>query len=143
MNTEMIKQVIVFILVSGAIYFSLAEAVASSGAARVYTPDLRGHGRCPQRRGDVDYINQLVDDLADLIDFIRHGHPETKIVLGGHSSGGGLALRFAGSQYGGRAKAYLLMAPFLKYNAPTTRPNSGGWPGVKVIESLAPGAAHL
>ncbi|MCA9874598.1 MAG: hypothetical protein KC441_13105, partial [Anaerolineales bacterium] len=25
------------------------------------------------------------------------------------------------------ADGYLLLAPFLKYNAPTTRPNSGGW----------------
>jgi non-heme chloroperoxidase len=65
--------------------------------------------------------------VADLIDVIKHDHPETRIIIGGHSSGGGLAVRFAGSRYGGRASAYLLLAPFLKYNAPTTRPGSGGW----------------
>lgn len=47
--------------------------------------------------------------------------------MGGHSSGGGLVIRFAGSQYGQQADAYILLSPFLKYNAPAIRPNSGGW----------------
>jgi len=49
------------------------------------------------------------------------------LIVGGHSSGGGLAIRFAGSRYGQQADAYLLLSPFLKYNASTMRPNSGGW----------------
>ena len=36
-------------------------------------------------------------------------------------------IRFAGSQYGQQADAYVLLSPYLKYNAPTMRPNSGGW----------------
>ena len=74
----------------------LADYLRSEGLARVYTPDLRGHGRAPERRGDVDYIDQLEDDLADLIEVIKRDHPGIGVVLGGHSSGGGLALRFAG-----------------------------------------------
>ncbi|MBW1783717.1 MAG: alpha/beta hydrolase, partial [Deltaproteobacteria bacterium] len=31
------------------------------------------------------------------------------------------------SRYGQQADAYMLLSPFLKYNAPTTRPNSGGF----------------
>ena len=108
-------------------FLPLARAVAASGAARVYTPDLRGHGRSPARRGDIDYPDQLVDDLADLLALIHRKHPKTSVIISGHSSGGGLALRFAGSEYGGRAQGYALLAPFLKYNAPTTRPGSGGW----------------
>jgi non-heme chloroperoxidase len=108
-------------------FLPLAEFISSEGLAQVYTPDLRGHGHSPERRGDVDYINQLEDDLADLIALIRRDNPKGKIILGGHSSGGGLAIRFAGSQYGRQADAYLLLSPFLKYNAPTIRPNSGGW----------------
>jgi alpha-beta hydrolase superfamily lysophospholipase len=95
--------------------------------AHVYTPDLRGHGLTPERRGDVDYIEQLDDDIADLIAVVRADHPNATIIVGGHSSGGGLAIRFAGSKYGQQADAYLLLSPFLKYNAPTVRPNSGGW----------------
>ena len=108
-------------------FLPLAEFISSEGLAHVYTPDLRGHGRTPKRRGDVDYIGQFEDDLADLIAIIQKDNPKAMLIVGGHSSGGGLAIRFAGSQYGQKANAYLLLAPFLKYNAPTTRPNSGGW----------------
>ncbi|QUM76925.1 alpha/beta fold hydrolase [Moritella sp. 24] len=108
-------------------FFSLARFISTEGLAEVYTPDLRGHGATPERRGDVDYIDQLEDDLADLILHIRKIHPNAKIVIGGHSSGGGLAIRFAGSRYAQQADGYLLLSPFLKYNAPTTRANSGGW----------------
>jgi non-heme chloroperoxidase len=108
-------------------FLPLAGFISSEGLAQVYTPDLRGHGRSPERRGDVNYIGQLEDDLADFIAMIRKDNPKAMIIIGGHSSGGGLAVRFAGGQYGRHADAYLLLAPYLQYNAPTTRPNSGGW----------------
>lgn len=105
----------------------LATHIAEAGAANVTVPDLRGHGFEPLRRGDVDYIGQLEDDLADLISDLKIGNPGSRVIVGGHSSGGGLAVRFAGGEHGDLADGWLLMAPFLKYNAPTTRPNSGGW----------------
>lgn len=95
--------------------------------AQVYTPDLRGHGHAPIKRGDIDYVGQLEDDLADFIATIRKAHPHALLLMGGHSSGGGLAIRFAGSRYGKLAHGYVLLSPFLKYNAPTMRANSGGW----------------
>ena len=108
-------------------FLPLAEFISSEGLAQVYTPDLRGHGLTPERRGDLAYIDQLEDDLADLIAIIQKDNPKSMLIVGGHSSGGGLALRFAGSQYGRKAHAYMLLSPFLKYNAPTTRLNSGGF----------------
>jgi len=108
-------------------FLPLAEFISSEGLAQVYTPDLRGHGPTPERRGDVDYIGQFEDDLADLITMIRKDNPNAMLIVGGHSSGGGLAIRFAGSRYGQQADAYLLLTPYLKYNAPTIRPKSGGW----------------
>jgi len=108
-------------------FLPLAKFISGQDLAKVYTPDLRGHGHHPKRRGDVGYIGQYEDDLADLIDEIRRRHAPRSIVVGGHSSGGGLAIRFAGSRYGKLADAYLLLAPFLKYNAPTVRERSGGW----------------
>lgn len=101
-----------------------------SAQATVIVPDLRGHGQAPGRRGDIDYVAQYEDDLADLLTELHE--PLQKIVLGGHSSGGGLVVRFAGGAYGGLLDGAVLMAPFLKHDAPTTRQASGGWATVQV-----------
>ena len=124
------KTVIILIHGSGwhsQYFLPLAEFISSEGLAHVYTPDLRGHGPTPEIRGDVNYINQLEDDVADFLNIIRKKHPRAALIVGGHSSGGGLVIRFAGSRYGQQADAYVLLSPYLKYNAPTIRPNSGGW----------------
>lgn len=116
----------------------LARFISHEGLAEVFTPDLRGHGRSPEKRGDVDYIGQLEDDLADFIALILAEDFGRTLILGGHSSGGGLALRFAGSPYRAMVDAFMLLSPFLKYNAPTMRPNSGGWanPHIRPIIGL-------
>lgn len=95
------------------------------GTADILLPDLRGHGANPQSRGDVNYLGQYDDDLADLIK--TYAHEGQKVVLGGHSSGGGLVARFAGGAHAEMIDGAIMLAPFLKYNAPTTRQNSGGW----------------
>jgi alpha-beta hydrolase superfamily lysophospholipase len=105
----------------------LAGALAAGGALQVCVPDLRGHGEAPARRGDLDHVDQLEDDLADLIGEVRARHAPERIAVAGHSSGGGLALRFAAGRYGGEAAGYALLAPYLGHAAPTTRPGSGGW----------------
>ena len=108
-------------------FHRMAMALAEGGHANVIVPDLRGHGASPIRRGDLDYIGQFEDDLADLIGHLKSDAPEARFLLGGHSSGGGLVIRFAGGEHGNLVEGYLLLAPFLKYDAPTVRTNSGGW----------------
>ncbi|MBW2397029.1 MAG: alpha/beta fold hydrolase, partial [Deltaproteobacteria bacterium] len=127
----------VFVLIHGSGYHSrylasLAERLAGVGAAHVYTPDLRGHGVDPERRGDIDYVDQLEDDLVDLIGWVRERHAGGRIFVGGHSSGGGLALRFAGG--GGEASGLVLLAPYLAHDAPTLRAgnSAGGWAQPKI-----------
>lgn len=108
--------------------YPLAHALSASGAANVYTPDVRGHGLSPARRGDIDYIDQLEDDLADLISHLKPSNTSgRKTIIAGHSSGGGLALRFAGSRYGHLSDGYLFLAPYFGYNSPTALHTSGGW----------------
>ncbi len=107
----------------GAAYMDLAEGIAMETGARVLVPDLRGHGPLADPRGDISYIGQFEDDLADLLDHM--GVDQARFV--GHSSGGGLLVRMAGGAHSARMKDAVLVAPFLKYNAPTTRQNSGGW----------------
>jgi alpha-beta hydrolase superfamily lysophospholipase len=72
---------------------------------------------------------------------MRKQAPNAKIVLGGHSSGGGFALRYAGNPDLEPVDANLLLAPFLGRNAPTVRPGSGGW--VQVATKRYVGLAML
>lgn len=134
----------VLILLHGSGWHSLALAplartLSARGAAHVLTPDLRGHGFAPTRRGDVDYLGQLEDDVADLVGLVERERPGARIVLGGHSSGGGLVVRFAGGRHRGRVDGYVLMAPYLRHDAPTTRRRAGGWawPAPRRIAGLA------
>ncbi len=103
----------------------LASYLANTIGADVLVPDLRGHGFTPERRGDVDYIGQLEDDLADLIAAYRKD--EQDVYFLGHSSGGGLVVRMAGGPHRHLLNGAILLAPYLGYDAPTTRADSGGW----------------
>lgn len=105
----------------------LATAVAEHGVAHVVTPDLRGHGPDPQTRGDIRYIGQYEDDLRHLIDSVGLVYPDATVVIGGHGTGGGIAVRFASPQTGSLADGYLLLAPYLGSDVPTTRQDLGGW----------------
>lgn len=109
----------------GGAYDGLARRIAASGAADVALPDLRGHGPKANPRGDIAYIGQFEDDIADLVSALRR--PGQRLVLGGHSSGGGLVIRYAGGRHADMLDGAVLLAPYLKYNAPVMRPNSGGW----------------
>jgi non-heme chloroperoxidase len=113
-------------------YHALAAAVSLSGAAKVVLPNLRGHYQSGRRRGDVDYIGQLEDDLLDLIQFLRAEHLAGPITLGGHSSGGGLAIRFAGgAHFAGGAQvavtSYLLLSPIIPTSPSIKGGTAGGW----------------
>lgn len=119
----------VLVLIHGSAYQSaylrpLAASLADAGVA-VYTPDLRGHGIAPKRRGDVDYIGQLQDDLDDFLTLVHGQHPEARVILGGHSSGGGLVIRYAGGPHRDDVDGYLLLAPYISDNAPTHRADAG------------------
>ena len=112
-------------------FLPLAKYISSENLAQVYTPDLRGHGISPIKRGDINYINQLEDDLADFVSIIKKEHPNSTLIMGGHSSGGGLAIRFAGSQYNKSVDAYMLLSPYLEHDAPTFRLDAG-WASVHI-----------
>jgi len=90
----------------------------------VYALDVRGHGESG-RRGDIDYVGQLEDDLEDFANQLFKG--QTNITLVGFSSGGGFALRFAASDRQKLFARYIALAPFIRYDAPTTRPNNSEW----------------
>jgi alpha-beta hydrolase superfamily lysophospholipase len=111
----------------GAGYHALAAAISLSGAAKVVLPNLRGHYQSGRHRGDVEYIGQLEDDLDDLIKFLRAEHHDGPITLGGHSSGGGLAIRFAGGAHSQDVSSYLLMSPIIPRSPVVRGGTAGGW----------------
>jgi non-heme chloroperoxidase len=111
----------------GAGYHALASAVSLGGAAKVVLPNLRGHYQSGRHRGDVEYIGQLEDDIDDLIKFLRSEHHDGPITLGGHSSGGGFAIRFAGGAHARDVSSYLLLAPIILRSPAVKGDSAGGW----------------
>lgn len=104
---------------------ALADALAGRGV-ETFAPDTRGHG-ASGTRGDIGYAGQLDDDLADLVGEVRKTYPSAPLTLLGHSSGGGFALRIAGSPIQDLFTRTVLLAPYLGYDAPSSRKDAGGW----------------
>ena len=104
---------------------ALSDALAARGV-ETFAVDIRGHG-ASGTRGDIGYVGQLEDDLADFVAVVRKTEPTAPLTLIGHSAGGGFALRVAASPIQDLFARTVLLAPYLGYNAPTNRPNSGGW----------------
>ena len=110
----------------------MAKAFSRAGYA-VYALDIRGHGDSGPK-GHIGYVGQLEDDLED---FVRSASLPKPATLAGFSSGGGFVLRIAGSDRQTLFQNYLLLSPFISQDAPTYRPNSGGWVSVGVPRIIA------
>jgi non-heme chloroperoxidase len=110
----------------------LAKAFAAAGF-QTFALDMRGHG-ASGRKGQIGYIGQLEDDLADFMRAVSPAQPSTLV---GFSSGGGFALRFAGSGRQQLFQSYLLLAPYLGHDAYTSRPGGGGWVTVGIPRIIA------
>jgi non-heme chloroperoxidase len=101
----------------------LAFALQGLGVT-VLVPDLRGHGS-NRPHGDIAHVGQLDDDLADLIAKKKPGLPNTVWTAVGFSSGAGFTLRVAAELPLGQAfDRYILVSPYLRYNAPSVRQTS-------------------
>jgi non-heme chloroperoxidase len=106
----------------------LSKALRDAGAS-VYVPVLRGHGNSG-RSGDIDYIGQLEDDLADFVAVLRPLHPNASFSLIGFSSGGGFVLRAIATPDERLFDRFIMISPALPQSAPTIRPDTGGWVSV-------------
>lgn len=110
----------------------LAQALQQAGLA-TYALDMRGHGGSGDK-GRIGHVGQLDEDLEDFMRTVEPARPRT---LAGFSAGGGFALRIAGSPRQMLFDRTLLLAPFLGQDAPTYRPDSGGWVSVGVPRIVA------
>ena len=79
-------------------YFgTLAQALSENGV-EVYAPDLRGFGNSVENglsRGDVSSFKRHLQDLDDVVRYVRGRHPGKKVFMIGHSIGGNYALWYA------------------------------------------------
>jgi pimeloyl-ACP methyl ester carboxylesterase len=114
---------------------ALADALAARGV-ETYAVDMRGHG-ASGTRGDIRYVGQLEDDLVDFVAIVRKTNPTAPLTLLGHSSGGGFALRVAGSPIQNLFARTVLLAPYLGYEAPSSRQDAGGWASADIPRILA------
>ena len=110
----------------------VAQGLAASGIT-ADSLDMRGHGASGER-GHIAYIGQLEDDVTD---FMQSNPHQGRNTLVGFSSGGGFVLRFAGGAQQTLFSHYVLLSPYLRYDAPTAKASNGGWVSVGVPRIVA------
>lgn len=113
---------------------ALALLLQAKGVT-AYVLDVRGHGGSGIR-GDIDYVGQLDDDLADFVTRLGPAKNGEIRTLAGFSAGAGFAIRFAGGPYGLLFDRYVFLSPILP-GAPTLRPNAGGWTNISLPRIVA------
>jgi alpha-beta hydrolase superfamily lysophospholipase len=119
---------------SGSTIHALSMGLAARGVES-FAVDMRGHGSSGMR-GDIAYVGQLEDDLADFVAVLRKTVPSAPLTLIGHSAGGAFALRVAGSPIQNLFQRTVMLAPYLGYDAPSTRRDSGGWASADIPRIL-------
>ncbi len=78
-------------------YAHVAAHLNAQGWAAV-GDDHRGHGQSPGKRGVIQQPDDLLHDLAAVIDAARAAYPGLPLLLLGHSLGGAIAGRFVAAQ---------------------------------------------
>lgn len=80
--------------------------------------DLRGHGVSDGKRGHAPSIHHLFDDVEQLLVIIRKKHPDTPVVIYGHSMGGNIALNFLLHRNSKEISAGIITSPWLRLTNP-------------------------
>jgi pimeloyl-ACP methyl ester carboxylesterase len=113
---------------SGTVNHALTHAIAARGV-ETWALDIRGHGGSGTR-GDIGYVGQLEDDLVDFVAHLRKTAPDLPLTLIGHSAGAGFSLRVAATPIMQDMFVRTVLLAYLGYDAPTNRPNAGGWASI-------------
>ena len=104
----------------------VAQALQGAGAT-AYTISLRGHGGSGTTVGDVSYVGQLDDDLADFLKALGLDKPGQKRTLVGYSAGGGFALRTASGRMRKAFDNYIVISPYVISYIDIRRRHLGPW----------------
>lgn len=103
--------------------------------------DQRGHGRSDGPRGRLSSADDLLIDLAQVIDAVRAAHPGPLVLLG-HSMGGLLAARFVAGGIGAASPWYRQLDA-LVLSSPALDPGMSGFQKLllALLGRLAPNLA--
>lgn len=74
-------------------YDHVAERFGAAGLS-MYALDHRGHGRAGGKRVRVRHMKEFVADFRDLVDKARAENPDRKVIVLGHSMGGGIVFAY-------------------------------------------------
>jgi alpha-beta hydrolase superfamily lysophospholipase len=105
-------------------YAHVAAALNGIGGT-VYAPDHAGHGRSEGERARADKVEDMVTDLAAVVELAQGEHPGLPLVVLGHSMGGVIATRYV-QRYEAPA-ALVLSGPII-----------GGNPGFSALLTMDP-----
>lgn len=116
----------------------MAEYFNNHGIA-MFSMDLRGHGKSDGKRGDCAPRFKVLSDVDALIDIANSAHPDTPIILYGHSMGGNIVLDYRNrGNKNGEIAGYVLSAPWVKLVRNVPKPL---YALVKVMSKIVPSMA--
>jgi len=117
---------------SGAGYQMLASELSKSYRVAVYLMDIRGHGRSEGRRGHTPSVQTVFDDIRRMVDLVRGTGMNLPLFLGGHSSGAGLVLNYAGWWRKSLVDGYFFVSPEFGRKSRTMRANRAEFASVRI-----------
>lgn len=106
------------------LYAPIGVRLSSIFRMRVVLVDMRGHGESDGRRGHVEYIGQLEDDIHDVLNALKRESPARPLFLGAHSAGSSVIVRYAGLKGAISPDGYVFVSALLVKN-PVFTINSG------------------
>ncbi len=74
-------------------YDHVAQRFGDAGLA-MYALDHRGHGRAGGKRVRVRHMDEFVSDFRELVRIARAENPDLKVIVLGHSMGGGIVFAY-------------------------------------------------
>ena len=98
-------------------YDYLTSKLNSRGYS-VFRYDARGHGLSSGKLGHMKSYNEMVDDLFEVVEFVKKNNPNIKVFTLGHSMGGNITANFgikfpnvlSGQLFSGAALGYIKAA---------------------------------
>ena len=100
-------------------YDHVAQRFGEAGLA-TYALDHRGHGRAGGKRVRVRHMSEFVSDFRELVRIARDENPDRKVIVLGHSMGGGIVFAY-GVQHAGDYDLMILSGPAIAAHTGVSR----------------------